>query len=166
MGPLCGVKILEIGGIGPGPFAGMLLANMGAQVIRVERPGEQASLKLAGGGTDRAGRPQVVVDLKTDSGRDAVRALADSADALIEGFRPGVMERLGLGRDVLLARNAALVYGRITGFGQDGPFADRAGHDINYIAMSGVLSAIGRRGERRARAAVLRRAAVPAQRTC
>src|SRR5213080_1596590 len=120
MGPLTGVRILEFGGIGPGPFAAMLLANMGAELIRLHRPGEQSPITLPGSGADQAGRPGVAVDLKTAAGRELALSLAESADALIEGFRPGVMERLGLGPAVVLERNPTLVYGRITGYGQDG----------------------------------------------
>jgi alpha-methylacyl-CoA racemase len=148
MGPLHGVKILEIGSIGPGPFAGTLLAGMGADVLRLHRAGERSPVALAGSGADHEGRPGLAVDLKSDAGRELVCRLAASADALIEGFRPGVMERLGLGPDDLAAHNPALVYGRITGYGQHGPLAEVPGHDINYLAMSGVLSALGRSGER------------------
>jgi len=139
-GPLDGVRVVEIGGIGPGPFAGMLLADLGAEVIRVDRPT---------GGVDQdthvvllRGRRSMAVDLKDDRGLEVVRRLVDSADALIEGFRPGVMERLGLGPDELLARNPRLVYGRMTGWGQTGPYADVAGHDINFIATAGSLKPI------------------------
>jgi alpha-methylacyl-CoA racemase len=148
MGPLTGVKVLELEAIGPGPFCGMMLADMGADVLLVDRPSDP------GLGFDRArrsdtmlrGRRSVTLDLKSPGGVAAAVALAEKADALIEGFRPGVMERLGLGPDVLLQRNPRLVYGRMTGWGQDGPLAPRAGHDINYIALSGVLHAIGRAG--------------------
>src|SRR6516162_8501192 len=149
MGPLAGVRILEFEAIGPAPFCGMLLADMGADILLVDRT-EDAQL-----GFQRErwydlmfrGRRSVTLDLKTRDGIDAALALAERADALIEGFRPGVMERLGLGPDVLLARNAKLVYGRMTGWGQSGPLAERAGHDIDYIAIAGVLHAIGRAGE-------------------
>lgn len=146
MGPLQGIKIVEIAGIGPGPFAAMLLADMGADVIRVDRPGGA----MPGGVKDPTlrGRPVVTANLKTDEGRELVLNLAEQADALIEGNRPGVMERLGLGPDELLARNPRLVYGRMTGYGQDGPLSSVAGHDINYIAISGALGAIARQGER------------------
>jgi alpha-methylacyl-CoA racemase len=146
-GPLSDLRVLEMAGIGPGPFAGMLLADMGAEVVRVVRPNDVA---LLGSGPDVTvrGRIHVEADLKSDEGRELVRSLADGADALIEGFRPGVMERLGLGPDELLARNPRLVYGRMTGFGQDGPLANRAGHDINYISIAGVLGAFRRTGER------------------
>jgi alpha-methylacyl-CoA racemase len=141
-GPLAGIRVLEIQGIGPGPFAAMALANLGASVLRVARP--------AGTGTprfnpvlDRGRRGQVMADLKSEQGRAQVLALIEQADALVEGFRPGVMERLGLGPDDCLARNPKLVYGRITGWGRSGPLAHTAGHDINYIALSGALHACG-----------------------
>ena len=149
MGPLSGVKVLEFEAIGPGPFCGMMLADMGADVLLVDRPDDPR----LGFGRDRwfdvmvRGRRSVTLDLKSKDGVAAAIALASKADALIEGFRPGVMERLGLGPDALLAANPKLVYGRMTGWGQDGPMAPRAGHDINYIALSGVLHAIGRKGE-------------------
>jgi alpha-methylacyl-CoA racemase len=148
MGPLAGVKVLEFEAIGPGPFCAMMLADMGADVLLVDRPADPQ----LGFRRDRwsdvmlRGRRSVTLDLKSPDGVAAALALAERADALIEGFRPGVMERLGLGPDVLLARNPRLVYGRMTGWGQDGPLAARAGHDINYIALSGVLHAIGRAG--------------------
>jgi alpha-methylacyl-CoA racemase len=150
MGPLNGVKVIEIGSIGPGPFAAMMLADMGADVIRLERGGRGAGLNLGGGAwnlTNR-GRPSVAADLKHPDARELVLRLAEGADALVEGFRPGVMERLGLGPDDFLARNPRFVYGRMTGYGQDGPMASVAGHDINYIALSGALGAIARKGER------------------
>jgi len=139
-GPLTGVRVLEVGGIGPGPFAGLLLADLGATVIRIERPNGGAGIA-----THRIllrGRRQLVVDLKDPRGKDVVLRIADASDVLIEGFRPGVMERLGLGPDTALTRNPRLVYGRMTGWGQDGPLADSAGHDINYIAVAGVLQPI------------------------
>jgi alpha-methylacyl-CoA racemase len=148
MGPLAGVRILEFEAIGPGPFCGMMLADMGADVLLVDR----ASDPRLGFGRERwydvmlRGRRSVTLDLKSKGGADAALALAAKADAVIEGFRPGVMERLGLGPDVMLARNSKLVYGRMTGWGQTGPLAARAGHDINYIAVAGVLHAIGRAG--------------------
>jgi alpha-methylacyl-CoA racemase len=148
MGPLAGVKVLEFEAIGPGPFCGMMLADMGAEVLLVDRPDDPR----LGFGRDRwfdvmmRGRRSVTLDLKSKGGVEAALALASRADALIEGFRPGVMERLGLGPDALLARNPKLVVGRMTGWGQDGPLAPRAGHDINYIALTGVLHAIGRAG--------------------
>ena len=148
MGPLAGLRILEFEAIGPGPFCGMMLADIGADVLLVDRPAD-AGLGL---GRERwsdvmlRGRRSATLDLKSKSGAEAALELAGRADALIEGFRPGVMERLGLGPDVLLRKNPRLVYGRMTGWGQDGPLSPRAGHDINYIALSGVLHAIGRAG--------------------
>ena len=148
MGPLAGIRILEVGGIGPNPFAGMLLADMGADVLRLDRGGPGTGIPVSGASDPTLrGRQAIEVDLKSDVGRDAALALAERADALIEGFRPGVMERLGLGPDDLLARNPRLVYGRMTGYGQDGPMAGVAGHDINYISLAGVLGASQRVGE-------------------
>ena len=146
-GPLAGYRIIEIAGIGPGPFAAMMLSDMGAEVIRVERA--QAVNPLAGPNLDvlQRNRRSVAVDLKHPDGVAAVLALVDKADALIEGFRPGVMERLGLGPDVCLARNPKLVFGRMTGWGQDGPYALAAGHDINYISLAGSLAHFSRAGE-------------------
>src|SRR5215207_6196703 len=149
MGPLSGLKIIEIAGIGPGPFTAMLLADMGADVVRIDRAGN-----VHGGDpatppaniSDR-GRRSVGVDLKHPDGVEAVLTLCEQADGLIEGFRPGVMERLGLGPDAVLARNPKLVYGRMTGWGQEGPYSAWAGHDINYIALAGSLAHIGRAGE-------------------
>ncbi|MCZ8183672.1 MAG: CaiB/BaiF CoA-transferase family protein [Beijerinckiaceae bacterium] len=138
--PLAGIRILEFAGIGPAPFAAMLLADMGASILRIDRPGG------ADPWTDkvvRRNRASVTADLKSPADLAQVKALALRADALIEGFRPGVMERLGLGPDALLAENPALVYGRMTGWGQEGPLALTAGHDINYIAITGALAAIG-----------------------
>ena len=150
MGPLKGLRIIEMAGIGPAPFCGMLLSDMGAEVIRVDRR-EKTDLGLPGKEPKfdvlHRGRKTVSVDVKSDAGREVVRKLVAKADALIEGFRPGVMERLGLGPDDLLKVNPRLVFGRMTGFGQDGPMAPRAGHDINYIALAGVLHTIGRKGE-------------------
>jgi alpha-methylacyl-CoA racemase len=148
-GPLTGIKVIEIAGIGPGPFAGMMLSDMGADVLRIDRaqavppvlPTEPSLDFLA------RGRRSVGVDLKRPEGVETVLRLLERADVLIEGFRPGVMERLGLGPDVCLARNPRLVYGRMTGWGQEGPLAHAAGHDINYIALAGALDSIGRRGE-------------------
>jgi alpha-methylacyl-CoA racemase len=140
-GPLAGVRVIEMACIGPGPFAGMLLADLGAEIVRVDRP-ERVGDRRADAGShlvlDR-GRRSIAVDLKHPDGPGLVLDLAAGADVLIEGFRPGVMERLGLGPDTLLARNPALVYGRMTGWGQDGPRASRAGHDINYISLAGAL---------------------------
>jgi alpha-methylacyl-CoA racemase len=146
MGPLKGIKVVELASIGPGPFCAMMLADMGAEVIRVDR----LSAKGKGSRADvyLRGRRSVAVDLKHPDGVAAVLRLIENADALIEGFRPGVMERLGLGPDVCLARNPRLVYGRMTGWGQTGPLKDAAGHDINYIALTGALHAIGRKGEK------------------
>ena len=151
MGPLEGVKIVELAGIGPAPFCAMLLSDMGAEVIRVDRAanvghdigreGEDPRFGLL-----QRGRRNIAVDLKNPDAVAAVLRLIDRADALIEGFRPGVMERLGLAPDTCLARNPKLVYGRMTGWGQDGPIAHTAGHDINYIALSGALYSIGPAG--------------------
>jgi alpha-methylacyl-CoA racemase len=148
-GPLSGIRVLELEAIGPAPFAGMLLADMGADVLVVDRP---ASADL---GLKRErwydvmmrGKRSVTLDLKSPSGREAALELVARADALIEGMRPGVMERLGLGPDEVFKKNQKLVYGRMTGWGQEGPLAPRAGHDINYIALAGVLHAFGRKGE-------------------
>jgi alpha-methylacyl-CoA racemase len=149
VGPLKGTRIIEMAGIGPGPFAAMLLADMGADVLRLYRS-DQPALLAGGAGPDVTGRGRaaVPVNLKEDDGRELVLRLADKADALIEGFRPGVMERLGLGPDVLLARNERIVYGRMTGYGQEGPLSQVAGHDINYISIAGALGAMARKGER------------------
>jgi len=149
-GPLSGITVVEIAGIGPGPFAGMMLADLGATVTRVDRlSGGGLMTLLSAGSADvvSRGRRSIAVDLKSAKGVELVLRLVDSADVLIEGYRPGVMERLGLGPDVCLVRNPRLVFGRMTGWGQDGPLAQVAGHDINYIALSGALGAIGRRGE-------------------
>jgi alpha-methylacyl-CoA racemase len=146
-GPLSDLRVLELAGIGPGPFAAMLLSDMGADVLRVTRPGDAALVNARADATLR-GRTHVEADLKTEQGRELVGALAEAADVLIEGYRPGVMERFGLGPDQLLARNPRLVYGRMTGYGQDGPLAPRAGHDINYISIAGVLGSTRRLGER------------------
>ncbi|HUJ65663.1 MAG TPA: CaiB/BaiF CoA-transferase family protein [Acidimicrobiales bacterium] len=147
-GPLQGYRIVELAGIGPGPFAGMMLSDMGAEVVRVDRA--QSVREGAGAPvTDVLGRGRrsIGVDLKHPQGRETVLRLVEGADALIEGFRPGVTERLGVGPEACLARNPRLIYGRMTGWGQDGPYASTAGHDINYIALSGTLSMIGRAGE-------------------
>lgn len=148
MGPLEGIRIVEIAGIGPGPFAAMLLADMGAEILRVDR-----AQNVHGGDPARPpfdvlnrGRRSIGVDLKLPAGVETVLRLVERADALLEGFRPGVMERLGLGPEPCLARNPRLVYGRMTGWGQEGPLAQAAGHDINYIALAGALDPIGRRG--------------------
>src|SRR5205807_9412123 len=153
MGPLEGIRIVELAGIGPGPFCAMLLSDMGAEVIRVDRAA------IVGQDTDRdgndarynllsRGRRNIAIDLKNAAGVDATLRLIERADALLEGFRPGVMERLGLGPDECLARNPKLVYGRMTGWGQDGPLSHAAGHDINYIAIAGVLNNFKRVGEK------------------
>ena len=146
-GPLEGIKVVELAGIGPGPYACMLLADLGAEVLRLERGSPDASPEPSWDVLNRS-RHSVSVDLKNPSGRDLVLELCEQADVLIEGFRPGVAERLGLGPEDVLARNPRLVYGRMTGFGQDGPLSQRAGHDINYIAVSGALWPVGRAGER------------------
>jgi alpha-methylacyl-CoA racemase len=150
MGPLAGYRIVEMAGIGPAPFAAMLLADMGAEVIRVDRR-EAADLGLPGREPKfdvlHRGRRSIAIDVKVEAGREVVKRLAAKADAIVEGFRPGVMERLGLGPDQLLAANPKLVFGRMTGFGQHGPLASAAGHDIDYIALAGALHAIGRKGE-------------------
>lgn len=142
-GPLEGIRIIEMAGIGPGPFCGMMLADHGAEVIRVDRPGRGAPEPVLG-----RSRRSIVVDLKSPEGIGVVRDLARSADGFFEGLRPGVMERLGLGPEVLLADNPRLVYGRMTGWGQTGPYAHAAGHDINYIALAGALHAYGRAGDK------------------
>lgn len=147
--PLDGIRVIEFAGIGPGPFAGMMLADHGAEVIRIDRasPGGR-SLAIDAKDPLLRSRKSIALDLKNPRAIAAVRRIVASADAIIEGFRPGVMERLGLGPDVLLADNPRLVYGRMTGWGQTGPMAHEPGHDINYIALSGVLHALGRAGEK------------------
>jgi alpha-methylacyl-CoA racemase len=139
-GPLADVRVLEFAGIGPGPFCGMLLSDLGADVVRIDRKGGRGGAK-----TDitARGRRSVALDLKSPAAVEACLKLMEAADAVYEGFRPGVMERLGLGPDVALARNPKLVYGRMTGWGQTGPYAHAAGHDMNYIAITGALHAIG-----------------------
>ena len=144
-GPLQGLKVIEFAGIGPAPLAGMMLADMGAELTVVERPAHQAS--LGGGGALNRGKQVLRLDLKSPAGLQEARQRVLQADALIEGFRPGVMERLGLGPQALCAEQPRLVYARLTGWGQHGPLAQAAGHDINYIALSGALHAIGRSGE-------------------
>ena len=154
MGPLQGIRIIEIGGLGPGPFAGMLLADLGADLLRIERPpgrGVERILGLAdveGSPKDivHRGRPAVGLDLSSAAGRELLLTLVTQADGLFEGFRPGVAERLGIGPDEVLARNPRLVYGRVTGYGQDGPMAAQAGHDINYISIAGALRGMVRSG--------------------
>ena len=149
MGPLAGVKIIEIAGIGPGPFCAMMLADMGADVIRVDR-----AASVRGGDPSvppadliNRGRRSIGIDLKSPEGVETVLKLVESSDGLIEGFRPGVAERLGIGPDACLARNPKLAYGRMTGWGQEGPYALTAGHDINYISLAGALEPMGRQGE-------------------
>ena len=149
MGPLAGIKIVELTGIGPGPMCAMLLADLGATVLRIDRP-EPSDL-----GVPRPlrydlllrGRKCLAVDLKHPDGKALALRLIEDADALIEGFRPGVTERLGLGPEDCLARNPRLVYGRVTGWGQEGPLAQAAGHDLNYIALAGAVHAFGRHGQ-------------------
>lgn len=149
-GPLAGMRVLEIAGIGPGPFAAMLLADMGAEVLRIDRAQTVHGGDPAHPPFDVLARSRrsIGIDFKRPEGVDTMLRLVEQADVLTEGFRPGVMERLGLGPDVCLARNARLVYGRMTGWGQDGPMAQAAGHDINYIALAGALHGIGRVGEK------------------
>ena len=146
-GPLQGVRVIEFAGIGPGPFAGMLLADMGADVIVIERASDVAAAARQPRPAMNRGKRSVALDLKSEEGREAAWALIGSADALIEGYRPGVMERLGFGPDAVAARQPRLVYGRITGWGQSGPLARAAGHDINYVALTGVLSTSCRAGQ-------------------
>jgi alpha-methylacyl-CoA racemase len=142
-GPLSGLRVLEFAGIGPGPHVALLLANLGAEVLRVQRPG--------GNGYPNpivdSSVSSLTIDIRTDAGREQCLAIVEQVDVVIEGNRPGVMERLGLGPDAMLQRNARLIYGRMTGWGQTGPLAQSAGHDINYIALTGALAAIGRTGE-------------------
>ena len=145
-GPLTGVRVIELAGIGPGPFAAMMLADMGADVIRVDRAGDAGRTRHPD--LLNRGRRSIVVDIKSAEGRDLVLDLVKRSDVLIEGFRPGVTERAGLGPDDCLAVNPALVYGRMTGWGQDGPLSSHAGHDIDYLAITGALHGIGRAGER------------------
>ena len=148
MGPLAGVKIIEIAGIGPGPFAAMMLADMGADVVRVDRSNQVHGYDPATppGDSLNRGRRSLGIDLKNPEGVEMLLRLVESADGLIEGFRPGVAERLGFGPEVCLERNPALVFGRMTGWGQSGPYAHTAGHDINYIALAGVLDSLARDG--------------------
>ena len=143
-GPLAGVRIVELAAVGPVPFAAMMLADLGAEVIRVARPGLTSD---PAGSMISRGRPELEIDLKTGTGVGRLLSIIEKADVLLEGFRPGVMERLGLGAEVCLARNPRLVFGRMTGWGQDGPLAARAGHDIDYIALAGVLSSFARQGQ-------------------
>ena len=146
-GPLQGLRVVELAGIGPGPHAAMILGDLGADVVRVERPSKVADPAQSKDYLMRS-RRSVTADLKSDEGRDRVLALIAKADVLIEGFRPGVTERLGLGPDDCAAVNERLIYARMTGWGQTGPRAQRSGHDMNYISLNGVLHAIGRAGER------------------
>ena len=145
MGPLQGIRIIELAGLGPAPFCAMMLADMGATVIRVDRASAQPA-EAAPVDTLLRNRRSIALNLKSPAGIAALLRLIDGADALIEGFRPGVAERLGVGPDVCLARNPKLVYGRMTGWGQSGPLAHSAGHDINYLALTGALHLIGERG--------------------
>lgn len=142
MGPLKGIRIIEFGGIGPGPFAALMLADMGAEIIRIDRKGVTPESDPAKNIINR-GRRSVALDLKNPASAELILQLVEEADAIIEGFRPGVMERLGLGPDICLQRNPRLIYGRMTGWGQSGPLAHAAGHDINYIALTGALHATG-----------------------
>ncbi len=150
MGPLQGLRVIEMVGLGPAPFCGMMLADMGAEVIRVDRPSSAAFGPMEQTEVDfnHRGKKSVTVNLKEPGGVEKVFELIESADALIEGYRPGVMEKLGLGPDECLRRNPRLVFGRMTGWGQTGPLAPRAGHDLNYIALTGALHSIGRAGEK------------------
>jgi alpha-methylacyl-CoA racemase len=142
-GPLSGLRVLEFAGIGPGPHVALLLANLGAEVLRIQRPGGNGYPNPI---VDSA-VSTLTIDIRTEAGRDQCLAIVEQVDVVIEGNRPGVMERLGLGPDAMLQRNARLIYGRMTGWGQTGPLAQSAGHDINYIALTGALAAIGRPGE-------------------
>src|SRR4051812_16514123 len=146
-GPLSGVRVIELAGIGPGPFAAMLLADLGADVVCVDRPGGSGLAIDPAYDITQRNKRSVIVDLKATDGPARVLDLAEHADTLVEGYRPGVAERLGVGPEACHTRNPKLVYGRMTGWGQDGPLAPRAGHDIAYIALAGVLNAFGRRGE-------------------
>jgi len=148
VGPLQGVRVAEFAGIGPGPFGAMVLADLGAEVLRITRPGVSTLLSEEGADLLSAGRAELALDLKDPAGAERALAVVERADALIDPFRPGVMERNGLGPEVALARNPRLVYARMTGYGQDGPMAQRAGHDINYISLTGALGASARLGER------------------
>jgi len=148
-GPLAGFRVVELVGLGPGPFAGMLLADLGAEVVRVDRAGDARSADRSEPARSplHRGKASIAVDLKAPDGPEVVLRLAERADALIEVFRPGVAERLGIGPEACLARNPRLIYGRLTGWGQDGPWAGRAGHDIDYIALAGALEPLGRAGQ-------------------
>ncbi|MDX1505383.1 MAG: CaiB/BaiF CoA-transferase family protein [Spongiibacter sp.] len=140
-GPLSGLRVVEVAGVGPGPYACMLLSDLGAEVVRIDR--SSGGMGNISGDVTHRGRRPIVIDLKREQGLAAARRLIDSADVLVEGFRPGVMEKLGLGPDTFTESNPGLIYGRMTGWGQYGPLAQRAGHDLNYIAISGVLGAMG-----------------------
>lgn len=144
-GTLSGIRVIEMAGIGPAPFACMLMSDMGAEVIRIDRTRDDTNGSANTNDIVNRGRKSIAVNLKHPQGKDTLLKLIESADVLIEGFRPGVMEKLGLGPDVCLKRNARLIYGRMTGWGQDGPLSRAAGHDINYVAITGALDAIGRR---------------------
>ncbi|MDC0662968.1 CaiB/BaiF CoA transferase family protein [Marinobacter sp. SS21] len=146
MGPLQGIRVIELAGIGPGPFCGMMLADLGAEVICVERVGTEVAQPEVD--CSRRGKRSIALNLKTEAGLGALLSLVEGADVLLEGFRPGVAEKLGVGPEPCLARNPRLVYGRMTGWGQSGPLAQAAGHDINYISLTGALHAIGRKGEK------------------
>lgn len=147
-GPLAGVRIVELAGIGPGPYAAMMLSDLGAEVVRVDRAVAVPGIETPDVDPLLRGRRSIAVDLKNPDGVETVLRLLDRADGLIEGFRPGVTERMGLGPEVCCSRNPKLVYGRMTGWGQDGPYAHLAGHDINYIALAGALAHFGREGEK------------------
>ena len=148
-GPLQGMRVVELAGLGPAPFGTMVLADLGADVVRIDRASNAWGQELASAAGDvyGRGRRSIGVDLKHPDGVEVVARLADRADVFVEGFRPGVAERLGLGPDVLRGRNPRLVYARMTGWGQDGPLAEKAGHDINYVALAGPLAHIGRAGQ-------------------
>jgi alpha-methylacyl-CoA racemase len=143
MGPLAGIKVIEMAGLAPGPFGAMMLADMGAEVLRIDRPDAPEAKPGAKPNLVNRNRRAIALDVKSKDGLATLRRLIASADALIEGFRPGVMERLGLGPDDCLVANPRLVYGRVTGWGQDGPLAQAAGHDVNYIALAGALHTVG-----------------------
>src|ERR1700674_2370708 len=147
MGPLAGIKVIEMAGLAPGPYGAMMLADMGAEVLRIDRLDAPEAKPGAKPNLVHRNRSAIALDIKSMEGFATLRRLIASADALIEGFRPGVMERLGIGPDECLKTNPKLVYCRVTGWGQDGPLAQAAGHDVNYIALSGALHAIGRCGE-------------------
>ena len=142
MGPLKGLRIIEMAGIGPAPFCGMVLSDLGAEVIRIDRVTSAGSVSKQD--ANNRGKKSIAIDLKNKDGIEIVLKLVEKSDAIFEGFRPGVMERLGLGPDICLERNKKIVFGRMTGWGQEGPLANAAGHDINYISLSGALAAIGR----------------------